>query len=431
MNRFTSQPIRLAGAEDRPAALQISSIGSQEQPSEAQKRFLRRSPRGDSEVGSQSTLDTSSDNVGPLSPSNRKAKPCMAKRSGQSGTIVRKGNVWHLRYLEDTPNGRVRKSVPVGRVDEMTKTQARRLSKNHLEEIGINTPHHLALAINVSTFDIALQKWETGLLPGFKPSGQQSSKYIIRKHIKPKFSGMLLEQVDKQAVQVWINELSASGLKSKTVSNVVKLLKSVLNWNDVGTRDWKLRLPQIPENEQRWFTPEEAEKIIEAAEGQYKVLFRLAYHTGCRCGELFALRVEDFNFAKGTVRVARSAWRDLETTPKSGKSRTIYLDSRTLMEVKALLNGRASGRIFMTRDGTPLKSGDVNRDVLKPICKQVGIPVGTMHAFRHGRVSAMESGGTPKKIIKLEIGHSSLRMTERYTHFTAEQRKANAEKLAV
>jgi hypothetical protein len=41
----------------------------------------------------------------------------------------------------------------------------------------------------------------------------------------------------------------------------------------------------------------------------------------------------------------------------------------------------------------------------------------------------MESAGTPRNIIKLEIGHSSLRMTERYTHFTPEQRKAAAEKL--
>lgn len=88
---------------------------------------------------------------------------------------------------------------------------------------------------------------EKKLLANFDPSGQQSSKYIIKKHIKPKFGGMLLEQVDKQAVQVWINELSKSGLKPKTVSNVVKLLKSVLNWSDVGTRDWRLRLPQIPE----------------------------------------------------------------------------------------------------------------------------------------------------------------------------------------
>ena len=73
----------------------------------------------------------------------------------------------------------------------------------------------------------------------------------------------------------------------------------------------------------------------------------------------------------------------------------------------------------------------MNRDVLSPICRQVGISVGTMHAFRQGRVSAIESGRMPRKIIKLEIGHSSLRMRERYTHFTPEQRKAAAEKLAV
>ena len=77
----------------------------------------------------------------------------------------------------------------------------------------------------------------------------------------------------------------------------------------------------------------------------------------------------------------------------------------------------------MTRKGTPLKSGDVNRDVLKPICKQVGFPVGMMHAFRHGRVSAMDSGGTSRKLIKLEIEHSSLRLTDGYTHFTGQQRK--------
>jgi hypothetical protein len=38
---------------------------------------------------------------------------------------------------------------------------------------------------------------------------------------------------------------------------------------------------------------------------------------------------------------------------------------------------------------------------------------------------------TTQKPSTTEIGHSSLRMTERYTHFTPEQRNATAEKLAV
>src|SRR5580692_5159315 len=203
--------------------------------------------------------------IPPLSPSNQKAKPCMGKRSGQSGCIVQKGNIWHVRFLVDTPEGRVRKSVPVGNVDEITKTQARRLGDAYIHELGINTPQHLAQSLAAPTFDVALQKWRDACLVGFKPSGKQSAKYVVGKHVEPKFTGKLLEQVDKQAVQLWINELASSGLKPKTVSNIVKMLKSILNWNEIGTRDWKLRLPEIPEDEQRWFTEEEVEKITEAA----------------------------------------------------------------------------------------------------------------------------------------------------------------------
>jgi integrase len=85
----------------------------------------------------------------------------------------------------------------------------------------------------------------------------------------------------------------------------------------------------------------------------------------------------------------------------------------------------------MTKLGTPLKVGDVNRYVLRPICKKLGIPHGGMHAFRHGRVSKMQDEGVNEKIIQLEVGHSSLRMTRRYTHFSHEQRRATAERLAI
>jgi integrase len=220
------------------------------------------------------------------------------------------------------------------------------------------------MASAAPTFGAALQKWREACLVGFKPSGKQSATYVVRKHVEPKFKGLMLEQVDKQAVQVWINELTASGLKPKTVSNIVKMLKSILNWSDVGTRDWKLRLPEIPEEEQRWFTAAEVEKIIMAAEGHYKILFRLAYASGMRAGKLFGLHVTDFDFGSSTVRVQRSTFRNLENSPKSQRSRRmIYLDALTLKMVHEHLAGRLSGRIFMTRLGTPLKM-DVNRDVL-------------------------------------------------------------------
>ena len=190
-------------------------------------------------------------------------------------------------------------------------------------------------------------------------------------------------------------------------------------------------MPEIPEEEQRWFTAEEVEEIVEAADGQYRVLFRLAYASGMRAGELFGLHIADFDFDASTVRVQRSTFRDLENSPKSQKShRTIYLDALTLKMVREHLAGRSAGRIFMTRLGTALKDGEVNRDVLKPLCRRVGLPVGLMHAFRHGRVSKMQDAGVNERVILTEIGHSTLRMTRRYTHFSPEQRRATAEKLA-
>lgn len=50
--------------------------------------------------------------------------------------------------------------------------------------------------------------------------------------------------------------------------------------------------------------------------------------------------------------------------------------------------------------------GDVNRDVFKPLCRQVGIPVGTLYAFRHGRVSKMQKQGVNEKLFLAEVGHT-------------------------
>jgi len=113
-----------------------------------------------------------------------------------------------------------------------------------------------------------------------------------------------------------------------------------------------------------------------------------------------------------------STWAATERS-KHPRKRTerLYLGSRTLAEVKALLDGRASGRILATRNRTPLNSGDVNRDVLRPICRQVGIAVGTIHAFGHVEYGDGERRDAAEK---LEISHRSPRMTARPSLRTAQ-----------
>ena len=76
---------------------------------------------------------------------NQKRKKSMSFRSGQSGTVVRKGRIWHGRYYVDLPNEENRRkvSVSLGPIEGMTKTQAKRKLRSMLEKMGLNDDHHL------------------------------------------------------------------------------------------------------------------------------------------------------------------------------------------------------------------------------------------------------------------------------------------------
>ena len=72
----------------------------------------------------------------------------MSFRSGQSGNVVRKGQMWHGRFYVDVPGDEARRrtSVPLGSIHSMKKTEARRKLRAMLEEMGLNSEHHLERA---------------------------------------------------------------------------------------------------------------------------------------------------------------------------------------------------------------------------------------------------------------------------------------------
>ncbi|MGA7224308.1 MAG: hypothetical protein WBX16_15715, partial [Candidatus Acidiferrales bacterium] len=81
--------------------------------------------------------------------------------------------------------------------------------------------------------------------------------------------------------------------------------------------------------------------------------------------------------------------------------------------VKArILADRTSGRVVESRNGTPLVNGNMNRFVLKPLCKKIGIPIGTTDTLRRG-VSHLQQNNFPGDLIKRWVRHSSLKTTSK------------------
>jgi len=357
----------------------------------------------------------------------------MTQRSGQSGTVVAKGGMWHGRYYEDVCGQfkRKRKSVPIGLKDQMTKPEARRKLRAMLEELGVNTSAHLERSLKpVQTFSQYADWWEKNIQAMHQPSSRNSSHYILKKHLRPRFGPMPMDSITQESVQEWVADLQHEGkLKPRSIKNVWKVLRLVLGKQRV--KDWSIRLPKNPKKEQRWFTPEEMLKVIDGAWGQYKHVFQLAWATGMRSGEVFGLKVEDLDLENAIVHVRRSAWQHLEVTPKTDAGhRDVDIDEATVKMLKEHLGERATGLVFPSRNGTPLVNRNVNVNVLRVICERLKIPNGGMHAIRHGRISLLQAMGVPGDLIMKWVGHTSLKITSVYTHFSDQFRKQTVARTA-
>jgi integrase len=362
----------------------------------------------------------------------------MSFRPGQSGAVQRKGKRWVGRFYEDVPDSTERKrtSVTLGSVSAMTKSEARRKLRSMLEEMGLNDDKHLERVINTRTFRQEAEWWRENKLSLYKPSVQETMGSHLDKYLIPRLGDVRLENIDERRAQELIAELSRTeyvvpngkGSRKQLSPKSVGVLRLVLG---KPARDWSLVLPEVPEREQRSFSEDEMRRIVEASRGQWRVLFATFASTGLRAGEAFGLHVEDIDFDKGTLMVRRSVWNGREVTPKTKKGyRVVNIDASLVELLREHLNGRRGGRVFETRTGTPLSKGNVRRKLHETL-RVLGIPLGGLHAFRHGRVSVLQTNGVPGDLVKEWVGHSSLRTTSRYTHFSDDYKRKTASTLGL
>jgi integrase len=111
------------------------------------------------------------------------------------------------------------------------------------------------------------------------------------------------------------NLIKTYKLSRKTILNIVGVVKLVLGKKVWATWELDLGKPQKPQ--QPYFTDEQLQRIINASEGQNRVLFALLAGTGMRIGEAAGLRVEDLDLNNCVSNVRRAVWNGVEQSPKT------------------------------------------------------------------------------------------------------------------
>jgi integrase len=219
--------------------------------------------------------------------------------------------------------------------ERLTKPEAVRKAAEILQSAGVNTAEHLEQAIrpeHVKTFEQRVEwcrknhkAWTDG-----KPGPVATMEGHLVKHVLPWFGELPVKAINETVVQEFVADLKRSTferrkrdgtliktyrLSRKTVLNVVGVVKLVLGrkvW-----MSWELDLGKPNRPKQRYFTQDQLRQIIEAASGQYRILFALLAATGMRIGEAAGLHLDDHDLDTGVIYVRRSVWRGQELEPKT------------------------------------------------------------------------------------------------------------------
>lgn len=241
------------------------------------------------------------------------------------------------------------------------------------------------------------------------------------KHLYQFFTGRQLEMLKGSDIRSYIEARKSEGAAQGTVNREIGLFSSAINYAR-NEWDWEIPNPVMgkrlrePEGRIRWLTKEEAAQLIKAAETDPRAthlpdLIRLAVNTGMRKGEMLGLEWRRVDLKANLVHLGA------EHT-KAGKRRSVPLNDEARSALLSRANFRAkycpaSPWVFTNRKGERIESVKTS---FSSACENAGIEDFTVHDLRHTCAAWLVSAGASLIEVRDLLGHSTIRMTERYAH---------------
>jgi integrase len=258
------------------------------------------------------------------------------------------------------------------------------------------------------------------------------ARYRIDALIRPKLGDVEIAALKADQIRKWHAGLAQTAARVRTAKSelqqhragaerarkesanrVLNILKAGLNraWRDgkvASNAEWLRvqRFRNVAIARVRYLSIAEAQRLVNACTPDFRNLVRAALETGCRYGELTALRVHDFNLDSGTIAVRQS---------KSGKPRHVVLTDEGAAFFAQLCAGRAGDETMLrkAKGGAWLESHQ--KPPIRLACERAQItPPISFHGLRHTWASLAVMAGVPIMIVARNLGHSDTRMTEQH-----------------
>lgn len=250
--------------------------------------------------------------------------------------------------------------------------------------------------------------------------GYESS---LRLHVLPRWGRCSIAQLDRNAIQDWVDEL-AGECGPGGAWKAYKCLRQVVRW---AIREWSLLVidvtvgverPRCPAYRPQTLSPKQLNARLRGMWGhKYEATHALSAALGLRPGEAYALDWADISWRDGAVRVSKTLQQskggELHVYPTKTEQgdRILYLPRWARERLHALwaAAGRPKGRII--GDATPAAVSSA----IRRHASREGLPEVTMQCLRHTWATIASAAGVAIETVARFLGHTSLDMA--YEHY--------------
>lgn len=312
---------------------------------------------------------------------------------------------------------------------------------NGMDVFSYQEAHHKALALATTAAKqerhIPIGPYTIGqclddYLEWFKAhrKSYNATSNAMKTHIRPTFDKRRINELTTTELKRWHQKLAVTKAMHKpeatdnhtqrarkaTANRLLTVFKAALNhaYNEGRAESdaaWRKVKPfkAVDAPKIRYLDQAECKRLINSCAPDFRAMVRAALLTGCRYGELTALKCNDFNADACVIHIRDS---------KNGKPRHVPLTDEGRAHFERATAGKlGADPMFTKKDGTPWGESHQARP-MRDACTAAKItPAISFHVLRHTYGSFLVSKGVTLQVVAELLGHADTRITmKHYAH---------------
>ena len=248
-----------------------------------------------------------------------------------------------------------------------------------------------------------------------------------------------LTSLTARDVERFLDARMAEGLAPATVSLDVKIIGGALN---VARRQGLIptnpaeavELPEADAVERGTFNPAEIKMLVDAAQGEWKLLIMVAYFTGARLSDCCRMQWDGVDLTGETLTFTQAKTGAKVTAPLhpdllAALNKLAGSDKPAVFIMPGLAIQRGSGRRGLSETfKTIVRKAGLDLQTVKGAGNQM-ISKRTFHALRHSFTSALANENVSQELRMKLTGHKTEREHQKYTHLEMDSLRTAIKKI--